>query len=351
MWLPRLVMMGLTTLVFSCSGAEYEVIGRITQTITGRNGSAIRTTNEFTVFVRNCSWLIQTLETDKKGHAWQREVGSSDGTEIYEANGNQAFIRGNGVPVELLDRGVDGHLWLMLASQCYWSGLHTDRLTPIFDWHASVGANPDLKLAAEWELLNGPGSLPREVQYLGRWGETNALYRVTGTTKAGETLLPSGFVFEEYEVGPLATNGFVHEMAVRKRVEAEVTSVQAFCSKKDLLPALGKAMVAVDWRLKEPSSGNHVPTYMLPNTEKWPSVQEAKTLVADQQIQQQRILSGYWGPKPSFKRRIIVLTLMCILLVAPPLIYLTRQMFKKAQNKAIPRKSATNEPAQRKENI
>ena len=36
-------------------------------------------------------------------------------------------------------------------------------------------ANPDLKVSAQWQLLNGPGALPREVGYLGQWDETNRL--------------------------------------------------------------------------------------------------------------------------------------------------------------------------------
>jgi len=165
--------MGVVGTVISSSASEYEVKGTITQTINYRRGGdhlkdyVKQTTNEFTVYVRDCAWLIQTVENDGKGRSWQREVGSTNGTEIYEFNGRQAFISDNGIPVDLGYEQVSGHLWLMFASQCYWDSQHTDQLTPVFDFEASVGANPNRKVTASWDMLNGPGSLPREVRYLG----------------------------------------------------------------------------------------------------------------------------------------------------------------------------------------
>jgi hypothetical protein len=338
--------MGLTGVVFSSSGAEYEVNGRITQTITDLGVSAIQTTNEFTVFVRDCAWLIQTLATDGKGAVWQREVGSTNGMEIYESNVqlqnppgtkqtrivSQSFISGNTIPVELLDEGVDGHLWLMFASQCYWSSLNTNTtsLTPVYDWHASVGANPNRKVRAEWELLGGRGSLPREVRYLGQWDETNGLYTVTGTKSVGGILVPNGFIFEERYVGPLAADSFIHEMTLRKRVQAEVTSVQAVCSRKSLLPVRGDVKtVIVDWRVKEASSGNNIPSYIIPNTEKWPSVEEARKIVEAGRIRTKRMQDAL-GSNPSEHRSKVVLIVMCIFLVGPPLIYFAWQRLKKS---------------------
>ena len=90
-----------------------------------------------------------------------------------------ATIIANNIPVGQLDSAVTGHLWLMFASQCYWTNQTTGRLTPVYDWRASVAAGGAMQtVPAEWDLLAGPGSLPREVRYLGNWGETNGLYRV-----------------------------------------------------------------------------------------------------------------------------------------------------------------------------
>lgn len=317
----------MAVIVFSSSGAEYEVKGIITQTITDPNVSVIRTTNGFTVYVRDCAWLIQTTETNINGNVRQREVGSTNGTDIYESNGGTAFVSGTGIPVELLDKGVDGHLWLMFASQCYWGNQRADRLTPVYDWQASVGADPSLTMRTEWELLNGPGSLPREVEYLGEWDVTNGLYRITGTNSVGRMLIPSGFVFEESHVGGLAPNSFVHEMVVRKRVEAKVTSVQPVCSRQDLLPVLGTAVV-VDWRLKKPSDGNHVPTYRLPNAAERPSVAEAEKLLEAKRLADQRFHPDL-SQKRSTHRSKIVLIVMGIFLAVPPIIYFSLQRSRK----------------------
>src|ERR1017187_4705020 len=126
----------------------------------------------------------------------------------------------------------------MFASQCYWTKLKSERLTPVYDWHAAIAAHGSRRnVTAKWELLAGTGSLPREVAYLGQWGETNGLYRAKGTTLAGSTLIPNGFVFEERYVGPIQGNSLIHGMALRKRVEVEVTAIRPVCSKASLLPS------------------------------------------------------------------------------------------------------------------
>jgi hypothetical protein len=281
--LARYLVLGAAILALPSSGMayEYEARGTVVQTIANPKVPVTRTTNEFAVCVRDQAWLILTAQNDGKGHSWQREVGTTNGTEIYESNGGQAFIYDTGIPVELLDKGVNGHLWLMLASRAYWTSLHSDQLTPAYDWQASVAANPSRKVSAKWDLLDGPGSLPREVTYFGLWGETNGLYRVTGTNSVGGMLFPSGFVFEESRVGPLNPDSFVHDMLVRKRVEVEVTSIQPVCSRKSLLPVResGATVVTVDWRLKEATSRNNIPSYIVPDSETWPSAVEAKKLL------------------------------------------------------------------------
>lgn len=320
-------------------GAEYEVSGRIAQSIIYPNAPRVATTNEFTVFVKDCAWLIQTVGNSRKGGIWRREVGSTNGGEIFESNVSldakdqarsvsQAFITGRGIPVELVDEGVDGHLWLMFASQCYWSDVQSNWLTPIYDWHASIGANPNFKVKAKWELLGESNSLPRNVVYLGEWGQTNALYTITGTKSVAGTVIPSGFIFEEYVIGPLAPNGFVHEMISRKRVEAQVTSVKEGCSKQKLVPMRGAGKtVMVDWRLKEPDS-TKIPSYRLTNADEWPSVEEAKQIVEANSLRLEQIRERNRA-KP-FAHRQAVRVLIAILLAAPPIGYLIVRRPKKA---------------------
>jgi hypothetical protein len=315
-----MLLMALEGSTYSGAGYEYEVRGTITQTITDPGAPVIRTTNEFTVCVRDRAWLILTTRDDGKAHAWHREVGSNNGTEIYDSNGRQAVIYDTGIPVELLDKGLDGHLWLMFASGLYWTDLRTQQLVPVFDWRASVGANPNRRVSAEWELLNGPGSLPREVRYLGEWHETNGLYRISRATSVNGMLVPTGFVFEEAHVGASRPNSLVHEMVVRKRVEAEVTSVQPVCSRKSLLPMqqAGGATIAVDFRLKGPNSGNQIPTYVLRGSASWPSVDEARRL------RDAQILHGGPGPEQLAQphRLMVIGAVVCILAMAPVGFYL-----------------------------
>jgi hypothetical protein len=265
---------------------EYEIHGKIREEIR-LNGPDQKYAVEFTVYVRDRGWLIQTTAIDDRGQSWQRQVGSTNGEDIYEVQtqGGQvqsprpAIISQGVMPVEFLDMGMNGHLWLMFASGCYWTNLHSEQLRPVYDWHASVGVEPDLKVPAAWELLNGPGSLPREVKYLGGWGQTNGLYRVTGTESGGGMLVPNGFIFEEFQVGPINEKTFTREMIVRKRVEAEVTSFQPICSRQNLVPVRGAGDTdTVDLRLKEPGS-SHIPTYRLAHDDGWPSVEQARHIV------------------------------------------------------------------------
>jgi ankyrin repeat protein len=153
------------------SAYEYEVDGLVNQTITQFNGTNLHASASFTVYVRDCSWLIATTETNEAGGMVAREIGSTNGTEIYECtHGLGGFgpmmgqIESNNIPVGEQDSAVVGHLWLMFASQCYWPNLNSDQLTPIYDWRASVAAasigfGNHQKVSADWELLNGLGSL------------------------------------------------------------------------------------------------------------------------------------------------------------------------------------------------
>jgi len=317
-----IIVMAFGSLGLHSLGSEYEVRGRIIQTIYDPNAAALRTTNDFTVFARDCGWLIQTVENDGKGNVLQREMGTTNGIDICDCNGRVALINGDGIPVELADEGVDGHLWLMFASQCYWGDLHSDRLTPVYDWHASVGANPQLKVKAEWDLLDGPGSLPREVRYYGNWDETNGFYKISGTQAVGRLLIATGFTFEERHVGGRAANSLVDGIYLRKRVEAAVTSVQAVCSRKSLLPVWSGKTLIIDWRLKAQSAGNNVPSYFYSSSGLWPTVDDAKKLFADQHPK--HLQEAAQSTKlVELHRTPVLIALVCCFLLGPLVIYFT----------------------------
>jgi hypothetical protein len=304
------MLMAAATAV-SGRAAEYEVTGNIRETIV-QNGNRgdLCCTNGFTVFVRDGAWLIRTFETNTIGAVMKREFGSTNGRDIYgitvssqpaaPANPagtnspgpanvrrpqpyNLAEITTTGIPVGNLDKDMHAHLWLMFASQSYWTHLTTNRLTPVYNFNAAAPLNPNLTVEGTWDLLGGPGSLPREARYLGQWGETNGLYRVTGTNLVGGVLIPSSFFFEERHVGPIEGDSLVHSMALRKRVDAVVTSVKPVCSLTNLLPVMEERTIIIDRRL-----AGSLPDYLNPTPGKWPSVQEAGPLAADRQAQQAR---------------------------------------------------------------
>jgi ankyrin repeat protein len=258
----------------SSSGREYEVDGLVNQTMIQFNGTNLHASASFTVYVRDCGWMIKTVETNELGGVVAREIGSTNGTEIFECtSGLGGFwptsgqIESSSVPVGQLDSAVVGHLWLMFASQCYWPGLNSDQLVPVYDWHASVAAGgQDRRVSADWELLNGSGSLPREVRYLDVLNHTNAIYTITGTNSAGGMSFPAGFVFKQFNGDRLI-----------KHVEVEVTAIRPFCSRANLIPLPSKGTMVVDRRF-DSGVPNRPPSYQNPVFGRWLTVEESQKL-------------------------------------------------------------------------
>ncbi|HEX5397415.1 MAG TPA: ankyrin repeat domain-containing protein, partial [Verrucomicrobiae bacterium] len=257
----------------SSPGHEYEVHGLVNQTMIRFNGTNLHASASFTVYVRDCGWMIKTVETNELGGVVGREVGSINGREIFECSGppdgsGMRFgeIVSNNIPVGEQDSSVAGHLWLMFASKCYWPALQSDQLTPIYDWRASVAAASSQfgnrgKVSADWELLDGPGSLPREVRYF-----PNASYTITGTNAVGGMLFPAGFVFKQFQGDRLV-----------KHVEVEVTAIRPVCSRANLIPLPSKGTMIVDRRF-DSGVPNRPPSYQNPVFGRWLSVEESKRL-------------------------------------------------------------------------
>ena len=177
------------------SASDYEVDGEIAQTLFKRDGSVqLVTRSRFTVYVRDCSWLIKTIDHDEDGTPLiAGETSCTNGAEVYEVVGpfnkeawkrgiahwNEGLIISNNFPVAQRDDFFIGHLWLMFASGCYFTNVSTGSLPVLYD----VGY-PDQ--TASWELINGLGSLPMSIVYVGGYGlATNATYEATGVTNAG----------------------------------------------------------------------------------------------------------------------------------------------------------------------
>ena len=71
------------------SAAEYELDGEIVQRLFRQDGG-VQSVQQvaFAVFVKDCSWLIQTIDHDESGNQFiKRETACVNGTEIYEVDG------------------------------------------------------------------------------------------------------------------------------------------------------------------------------------------------------------------------------------------------------------------------
>ncbi len=300
----RLLFIFTTAVSAGLAGAsEYEIEGSARFKNLDRAGN-VRTElkSSFRVFVRDCGWLIEVIDLDENNDPkGGRETGSTNGAEIFTLSlpieprktqtlaqavsgtssnqvvrrlrRNVASIVSNSVPVSSISESVVSHLWLMFASHCYFAGLTTNQLTPVFDVTAYVLHRPDLKVPAQWELTGGTVPLPKAVTY---YNETNeppgkrAQYSATGLTNVGRMTLPTGFIFEEFFGGN-----------VRRRVDVVVTAVRPTCSEVSLLPSIqGKALVN-DYRLIGANPPIKSFTYSTPR-KGWVSVQEARKVQAMQ---------------------------------------------------------------------
>lgn len=289
--------------VATVSATEYEVDGQIEQTLFNMDGSVqLNMTSKFTVYVKDCSWLIQSTILDKAGKPLTlNETSCTNGQVIYSVGGrinkdavrggrngaaamNHAYIYSNNVPVGQTDDYFVCHLWEVFASGCYFQNLSTNRLTPAYDSNASAIIHPNLKREAKWELVNGSGSLPSSVVYLDEYGNhtTNATYMATGITNVGELKIPSGFVFEQ-RVGARFTTGSSLSGVpdptyhVRKRAVAMVTAVRPVCTRSELMPVASGITMVIDERQQATNSTN-VLHYKLQNGVQWVPVEQAKKL-------------------------------------------------------------------------
>ena len=119
------------------------------------------------------------------------------------------------------------------------------------------------------------------VAFIG-WGQSNGWYHITGTNRAGDVVVPSGFFFEERQIGQVDPNTLTHTMALRKRVDVTVTDVRAGCSRTNLLPLPGALTMVMDLRVPgvdPPGSRITRPSsYSNPTPGQWPTMEEAAKL-------------------------------------------------------------------------
>jgi hypothetical protein len=320
----------LFSAVVTVSAAEYEVEGNIEQAIYKRDGSvATLQKSQFTVFVRDCSWLIRTTQNNTNGKpVAASETACVNGTEIFEVAGrtdnantgagqrsppmNMASIVSNNIPVGQNAGYSVCHLWLMFASGCYFQNRSNKWLTPVYDSNASANVRPDLKREAEWDLIDGPESLPKRVVYYNHnFGRNiDAIYTATGLTNAGTTKIPNGFVFEyrmnrNFLPGPIEPGQTFPSYGIYKRAVATVTAVRPYCSRKDLTPtAKGKTMVIDQRAWQDPAS--QVPVTVL----KYYVVQDGVKWLPFAKAKEAYYVGGHPPPVKPVSRRIIFAMLL-----------------------------------------
>lgn len=327
---------------------EYELEGTIYQSDMTRSGNPRQTlVSEFKVFVRDCGWLIETTELDEtRQPAIHRQIGSTDGTEIFELvagrprragstgtlqtnaattttrtpalNGN---VRSNNAPVGFDRDSVIGHIWIMFASGCYFGQVPTNRIIPVYDFAASplVLNNPLLK--ADWTLHSGLDSLPESVTYYRNPRRADgfvaiaANYTVLDWTNAGVLVVPSRFVFQEfYEPGPMGTN----QPALRRKTDAAISSFQPICSRKELRPQIDREITVMDFRLEHTGLGMNGFAY---RTGRWLTAREALDKYRDKY--QERSKPPRW-----------TILIVASLLLGPPIYFFVVQIFRRRNRSA-----------------
>jgi len=275
-WLSATVLScGLLNAAVAVSAAQYEADGEIEQTLFTREGGVQgMTRSKFTVYVKDCSWLIQTTDYDKDGTALRvRETGCTNGAEIYEVAGpynkeswkkgvahwNEGLIVSNTIPVGQMDDYFVCHLWLMFASGCYFQNLTTNWLTPIY----GLG---DPARETKWDLVGGPVALPMNVTYFERPGVPDGTYTALGLTNVGTVQMPLGFVFEQrinsgFAPSPIASGDSGPTYRIRKIAISSVTAVRPVCSRSDLSPTAAGKTIVIDERLPQSASSPGVASY------------------------------------------------------------------------------------------
>jgi hypothetical protein len=254
----------------SLDGQEYELHGTMHQENTPLNAQPFTTNHAaFSVYVRGCAWLVRA-EQELPGVPGKgiREVGTVDGRELFDIALRDPIPRGMGPLVSITSNAVPtshgdlwaSHLWLMLASHCFFEGRTNAEITPVFDISASMPRDTPLTMKAEWVLSPHAPHLPTSVVYrapatqpprtlTGQPGAaatppaampllTEAVYTVTGTAAVGDLTLPTGFTFERFRGG-------IRRVAF---CTVTVTNLSPVCSRKTFVPSLPENTLVVDRR-------------------------------------------------------------------------------------------------------
>jgi hypothetical protein len=337
----------------SFNAKQYEVEGVIEEDLLGNFPGNIRA--EFHVWVKDGSWLVETWERERsRGPLRSQRTGTTNATEIFELdvpvdrkieawpantpaslvralNGggpgpevgtpitqgiaSMGFIASNALPVTRDDEGLVPHLWLMFASQGYFHGLSTNRLTPAYRFDATGTSLAIPKLEAEWTLMGGSAALPLRVNYYTDGGAfegfLQAAYRVTGITNFGGTVFPGGFLFEQFAPTGSASR---YDLKTVRRARVTVTAFRPVCTRKNLLPEAEGTVLVHDMRL--PGAELHGHGYVQKGGARWFPVADSK------EVSEGRSLHRKQSP--------VFLVVFGVLLLLPPVVIIIKSMKRKS---------------------
>lgn len=323
-----MVLAAALTLRLAGATGEFELHGVITQESLFPSGSTPVVSRPFSVYVRDCQWLIHA-ERERPGYTPDvQEYGSTNGQVIYRVgvpglplgqntSGGKtplplagATIVSNSVVVSSESGLYLAHLWLMFAARCYLEAHVGQEIAPVYDEAANALHDKGYQQVASWTLSPQPPHLPENICFLNTRGRvtmgkdrravyvrssthqdyTNALYRVTGFTNVGGLTLPTGFVFTRY--GPVR-EGAEFKLREYSRAVAVVTNASSRCSRASLLPVFPDRIVVADKRLEraEPS----IPTVSYA-AKSFPTAPEVVKIHQIQQARQEPKTPGQrWG--------------------------------------------------------
>jgi hypothetical protein len=293
--------------------------------------SNVTNTGSFSVYVNDCGWLIRGDIPHLDRTTGVREIGSTNGTEIFEVSllimpqfapqesseaksdsaadpspaqaqpistrqGFQAFVKPGPMPASCSPSdGRFAHLWLMFASRCFFAGREDSEILAAYDINSCVTRGNDYTMEGAWVLSTAQPGLPLSLAYINRRGHpfardaegnrtfvpfdppfdagfTNALYTVTGTTNVGRLVLPTGFIFERFRPG--WTNRQPAPVLEARSV-ATVTNFMPHCSRTSLVPELPPRVVVIDMR-ELPADPSKKPIHYSGAAGQWLPVEEAK---------------------------------------------------------------------------
>jgi hypothetical protein len=255
-------------------------------------------------------------------------------------------VESNEIPAD--DGTTINYLWLAYASRCYFSGLSTNHLIPIWMLDDPSLRDAGYTVPAIWQLQTRPPQLPARVIYLNdgthrtvsadhvpitfRYaapfdqGFTNAEYQVQASTNVDGLVIPTEFTFTRYYVQG-------EHLIVRTLTQGNATVVRKGTTVSEFRPQFEGRAIAFDKRFRKEKDPVPSVRYWVTNGE-WLAISNLSNAYLKQ-------LAKYKGAKEvaaSLRKRrnakrVLVVSVMFLVAVLPPvLIVLATKRHKDRQN-------------------